>query len=185
MERPVSVTVFGILNIVFGVLGLCGMLVTVVILFSPEMAKDNPALAAMQTIPAYHAFMVVSLGLGTIASLVLIVAGIGLLMSQGWARVLSIIYGWYAVVFGIIGMVFNLVYVIPVMTKNMGNQGNPQAVGAAVGGMIGGVCGGVIGMIFPVVLLVFMYRRNVVAFFRNQQSELIPESWDPPHPPPA
>jgi uncharacterized membrane protein len=82
----------------------------------------------------------------------LIAAGIGLLYLKAWARVLSLGYGWFAIVWGIIGMVVN----VGLITS--GAYGAPRD---AVGGMMGGVFGGLVGLIYPILLIVFMRRPNV------------------------
>jgi hypothetical protein len=50
--------VFGILNLLFGGLGLCGIVMTAAFMFvplNPQMAKDNPALQLMEENAVYLA----------------------------------------------------------------------------------------------------------------------------------
>jgi hypothetical protein len=159
-SRPASLIVFGILNILFGVLGLCGMAGSAA-MFLVELPQDpavpNPVLELLKTDATYRLFMQVSLVLGGLTALVLIVAGIGLLLTKGWGRTLSIGYAWYAIVAAIVGTIVTWTYLIqPTMAAIKDAQG-PAAMGAA-GGLVGGLLGGVFSLIYPVLLLIFMNR---------------------------
>ena len=55
----------------------------------------------------------------------------------------------------------------PLMERANAAGGGPEQAGA-IGGIIGGAFGGCIGLIYPVLLLIFMMRPNVVQAFRDQ-----------------
>ncbi len=74
MERPTSVTVFGILNLVFGVLGLCGMGAALAIQAVPAARVENPIFELADENPVFGAGMAIMTVLGTVATLVLIPA---------------------------------------------------------------------------------------------------------------
>src|SRR5262245_43450327 len=95
MQRPVSVTVFGILNIAFAVLGVFAMIGTIA-LFSLPGASNHPIVKIMQESPAYATWLKLTIPLGLMASVALLVAGIGLLRLKSWGRKLSIGYAIYA-----------------------------------------------------------------------------------------
>jgi hypothetical protein len=97
--------------------------------------------------------------------LVLLAAGIGLLHLKPWARILSMAYAIYAILFGILGMVVNFIFMIQPMLEQARQQQGPEAAGA-IGGAVGGTIGGCFGLIYPVLLLIFMTRPKVVAAFR-------------------
>ncbi len=143
-ERPTSVTVFGILNIVFGSLGLLCMPVGLFAI----LAMPN----AMNTAGSNTVWMLLSGVVGLACTIFLIIAGIGLLYLKAWARKGSLLYGWFAIIWGIIGVAFNVCF----MTSSMG--GSAERV---VPSVIGGVCAGSIGLIYPVLLVIFMHRPNV------------------------
>ena len=79
MQRPASVTVFGVLNIVFGIIGLFGMIFTVITLISPLSSTHNPVLETMRNSPGYAVWMKITTPLGFLACGASIAAGIGLL----------------------------------------------------------------------------------------------------------
>ncbi|HTR42885.1 MAG TPA: hypothetical protein VMH87_14825 [Pseudomonadales bacterium] len=175
MQRPTSVTVFGILNIVFAGLGLCGTAFSVMLFMPSAATANNPVVQIIQSSPAYAAWMKVSLGLGLVVIVALLAAGIGLLNLKPWARTLSIIYAIYTIIMTLVGVVINYFFLIqPMLQKAQGQQG-PEAAGA-IGGAIGGFGGGCIAVIYPILLLIFMTRPHVVAAF-NQST---PQGGPPP-----
>ena len=175
MQRPTSVTVFGILNIVFACFGVFGVLASIAMFYMPANS-NNPVIKIMQENPHYALFMKVSIPLGILTSIALLMAGIGLLSLKNWGRVLSIVYAVYAVVFGIIGMVMNWLFLLRPMLAQASQQQGPEAA-SAIGGAIGGSVGGCLGLIYPILLLIFMFRPNVVAAFQGGQTP------NPPRPP--
>jgi hypothetical protein len=164
MQRPTSVTVFGILNIVFAAFGIFGLIASIALFFMPGNS-NNPVIKIMNENAAYAMWLKVCIPLGVLSCAALLAAGIGLLRLKSWARKLSIGYAIYAIVFGIIGMVVNFIFLIEPMLKEAQNQQGPEAAGA-IGGAIGGSFGGCFGMIYPVLLLIFMMRPTVVAAFQ-------------------
>ncbi|MBL7040746.1 MAG: hypothetical protein ISR77_19085 [Pirellulaceae bacterium] len=128
----------------------------------------NPVVELLKENQAYYVFTMVSMALGFVATVVLGLAGYGLLKMQPWGRQLSIAYGLYAIVSGIVGMIANWVWLIgPLMEQADMAGAGPERAGA-MGGAIGGAFGGCIGLIYPIILLIFMMRSNVVQAFRDQ-----------------
>jgi len=181
MQRPTSVTVFGILNIVFAVFGICGVVGIVTMFMMMGMNLNNPAfqnnptMQAIQDSPVYAAWLKISVVLGLAASSVLLAAGIGLLKLKPWARMLSIAYSIYGIISLIIGTAVNYIFLVQPMLEKVHVDQGPEAAGA-IGGAIGGMFGGCIGIIYPVLLLIFMTRPKVTAAFRPQS----PEAFQPP-----
>lgn len=168
MQRPTSVTVFGVLNIAFAAFGFIGTLASMALFMMPGNSS-NPVLKIMQDSPAYAAWIKVSIPLGLLACGALLAAGIGLMLLKPWARQLTIGYAIYALGFGVIGMVVNFLFLIRPMLQQAREQHGAEAAGA-IGGAIGGSVGGCLGMIYPILLLVFMFRPNVMAAFRPPDS---------------
>lgn len=161
MQRPTSVTVFGILNIVFGALGLICTPFSLALLFVPTESPvmNTPAMAAFNN-PAYRAWTL-SMGVaGMVVAVLLIVAGIGLLQCRPWGRKMSIGYAVYTMVMSLVSAGVSAVW----LTSMAGGaaEGGPQA-GAMLFGGIGGAVGGTcIALIYPIFLLVFMFRPGVI-----------------------
>ena len=169
-QKPTAATVFGILNLLFGGLGLCGIVMTAAIMLvplNPQMTKDNPALQLMEESAVYRTFTQVGLVLGFFATVVLIVAGIGLLTFRPYGRTLSIGYGIYAVVANVLGTIINVVYVFPALLEKANAAGGGPAAAGTYAGIFGGLFGTCLGLIYPVLLLYFMFRPNMVAAFKK------------------
>ena len=169
MERPTSVTTFGILNIAFGALSLLGCISTALMVFGSGSTGNNPALKVLLDNQNYVLWMKISVPLGLVSGVILIVAGIGLLKLKSWARITSIAYSIYAIIFGIVSSVITAMLLLrPLLEQPQINQ-SPEAAGA-IGGAIGGSLGGCFGSIYPILLIIFMTRPKVVAAFRQPPS---------------
>lgn len=165
MERPTSVTVFGILNIVFAALGMFGILMMLTMFSGNFEDLKNPVFKLIHDNPGYALWMKISAGLGLAGSGVLLACGIGLLALQSWARILSIAYSIYTLVLSTVGMVINYICIVqPLIEKAHENPG-PESAGA-LGGAIGGMVGGCVGEVYPILIIIFMFRRNVAEAFR-------------------
>jgi len=164
MQRPTSVTVFGILNIVFAAFGVFGLIASIALFYLPA-DSHNPVIKLIHENPAYALWLKICIPLGVLSCAALLAAGIGLLYLKPWARILSIAYAIYAIVFGIVGMVINFIVMVQPLLEQARQQPGPEAAGA-IGGAIGGTIGGCFGLIYPVLLLIFMTRPKVVAAFR-------------------
>jgi hypothetical protein len=158
-ERPTIVTVFGVLNCVFGGLGIICTPFSILGLFVSDllpMAQQNP----MEIAGGYKIFLLISAIVGICFAAWLLALGIGLLKFKSWARRGSVIYACIAIVWGIAGII------ISVMATTMGWIGPAEGqTPAMIGGMVGGICGGILGMIYPVLLLIFMQSRKVKEAF--------------------
>ena len=167
MQRPTSVTVFGILNLVFGALGLCGTAWSLTMFFGPfakEMAKGNPVLQKMQANPAFGVYSNVSAGLGFVFTLVLLAGGVGLLRMRPWGRTASIVYGVYGIIAAVVGSAVAFLFILAPLLQEA-EKLPPAERAAVIGGVGGGAIGACFGMVYPILLLVFMFRKNVVDAF--------------------
>jgi hypothetical protein len=166
MQRPTSVTVLGVLNIVFGIFGFLAIIVSAISLFAVSSdSTNNPVLQIMRNSPGYAAWMKISIPLGVLVSCVSITAGIGLLKLKSWGRSLSIGYGIYSIVACLLGTVLSYLFIMRPLLEQASQKQGPEAA-ALIGGAVGGTVGSCFGMVYPILLLIFMFRPNVVAAFR-------------------
>jgi MFS family permease len=143
-QRPKAVTVFGILNIVFGGLGLlCTPLGMCATSLMPHFM--NPSGGA-------KAWMLFSFILGVTCAILLLAIGIGLLNLRPWARKWAIGYGWFAIVWTIIGTLISAVL------TTSGAYGYSHD---AAPGVVGGLLGSLVGLVYPILLIVFMRKPHV------------------------
>lgn len=157
--KPASITVFGIINIVWGAFGICGLAGTSAMLFFPfpqDPRFPNPALELLESNQGYRAFLIGSLVVGVVATVILIIAGVGLLKSRRWGRSLSIGWAWYAIASMIIGLIGNWFFLWKPLLADAG-----PGQGAAAAGLLGGILGSVLGFIYPILLHVFLNKQAV------------------------
>jgi hypothetical protein len=174
MPRPTAVTVFGILNIVFGIMGITctpiGLLMSSVsqglLEGIPEAQQMQNPFQEMMSDPAFTTYTYVSTALGMAASAALLAAGIGLLKLRPWGRYISIGYAIYSWLSVILGGIISYYFVYAPMMERMAEEGGPQTapfMGSMVGGMLGGFC---FGLVYPTILFIFMFLPAVKAAFQ-------------------
>jgi hypothetical protein len=142
--------IFGILNIGFGFLDLFFTLFTMFVL--PKLGLSDSAVVKQMNDSAWTK---ITLPLDGLVAVALLVAGIGLLRSQNWARITSIVIGSWQILECVIGAIV------------------AATSGASGLKLIESFLGAVVGLIYPVLLIIFMTRPNIVAAFGPAQA--IPE----------
>lgn len=169
--KPGALTAFGVLNLVFGVIGTCGIGLSALLPYLPQdKSVPNPALELLMQNASYRMYFQVSLGLGFVAVVILIIGGIGLLLARPFGRSLSNAYGVYAIISGIAGMIVSYVLLIqPNLEKVTSDGSDPQVQAALIGGIAGGLLGGCLGEIYPILLLFFINRPKVVAALKRSR----------------
>jgi hypothetical protein len=145
-RKPASILVFGILNIVFASCGLISLPFSIIIC----LTQSNPLFDFAG--PLYKGWTMFSSVIGILATIILLVSGIGLCLTREWARKLAVGYGWFGIVFGSIGVIINIIIFLPRFSEI-----DP----AMFGGAIGGTCGGIIGLVYPVLLIIFLSKEKV------------------------
>jgi hypothetical protein len=177
MQRPTAVTLFGILNVVFGVFALFGVFGVFALQAMNDLTK-NPVVKIMHENPAYATWVKCTIPLSLVSFALLTASGIGLLGLREWARKLAIGYAIYGILLDIAVAFANYHFVFrPLFAKISESNGSsdPAMMGGAIGAGIGGLMGGVFGLIYPVLLLVFMMRKEIIAAFRPpQQPPVLP-----------
>ena len=146
--KPAAVTVFGVLNCVFGGMG---------ILFAPiSIFRLILGSRTMEIVWGYKICLFISSFVGIGFSAWLLSLGIGLLKLKGWARRGSIIYSLIAIVWHIASSVLYLV------ALSLGWL--TMAKGQLLAVVVGIFCffG---GLIYPILLMIFMQTTKVKRAF--------------------
>lgn len=167
-EPPVAVKLCGVLNLVFGIYGILstgGSLVFLVVAQSADsdLMGTNSAGNGTLNLGTYH--WVSSVGAGLL-SVVLILAGVGLLRKRVSGRTLSIGYSVLNLVFLAGSLVFVAIYVVPPAWESLDTLENGQDVGL-VATASAGLLGSCFGMIYPICLLICMNLRSVKQCLRS------------------
>jgi hypothetical protein len=176
-ERPVSVTLFGILNIGYGLFGLFGPLLSRADAKLQEAFTDLGTSAAGGLVNSISAFMdalyhnplyivwnQITVPLNFMASLLMVAAGVGLLLLKNWARLTSIGLGVYKTILAILnGAVFCLA-LREILAKT--TQGGGALVVIIL--ILAGLVEAVLTLVYPILLLYFMARPKMVQAFQRE-----------------
>jgi hypothetical protein len=145
--RPTSLTVFGVLNIVFALLSMLCLPFNIL----SATAGGGPLGEMLGR--GFRTWLLFSHTLQFVMSAMLLVLGVGLLRCAEWARKGTVVYGWFAIVYGIAGTIAT----VSMLASHLHGVGAAEAP-VLIGGLIGGVAGGLGGLVYPVLQIVFMQR---------------------------
>ena len=211
-QRPTSILVLAILHLVAGGIGIFGSCYSVVMLaasgasssstpavtVSPTGPQGRPAAPAPPSasqilkyyeehVPGYKAFTFAGLAVSTVLDLMLLTSGIGLLLMQPWARILSLIYAPLSILFHVLSFTYQLAFLMPAthdLFEGMSALGPIGPVMAAVTDI--GFIFGLLVVIYPIVVLFILLRRSTVAAFRGEAPRQPDEEFpDDPYSPDA
>ena len=178
MRRPAAVTVFGVLNIIFGALKLIAAPAWILALVFRErwlalLPQGEPQVEPfrnMMTDANFLATTYLMTGVGIVSAAVLLASGIGLLRLRPWARYAAIGWGVYDCLATAIGTIVSYHLFAGPMFESMGG---PLAAELAVEMM-----GTSISLLHPALLIVFMFMPSVKAAFEPGWGEPppLPES---------
>jgi len=170
-QRPASLTVFAILNLVFGGLGLlcnvCGLASLAITPMLQKMAAQQQAQVGNKggfdpqelqrhmeaNIPAYVPFQWGQITLGMILSVALIIGGIGLLRMSPAAKWVCAGYAVVTISYQVGSMAFTLAFINPVMNDWMKSKGVQVPMEFFA---VASIIGGLVGMTYSLVLLIFI-----------------------------
>jgi len=145
--KPGSIKVFGILNVVFGAIGLIcggfGFLTLMVMQSSSDMGNAIQSAMSAQYSGGYMTAVI-----GLLLNIFLLTCGIGLLKERNWGRTWSLGYAVLGIIHTVGGAIGAVIFA----------QAGPAAMGAGFGAIIGTA----IGVIYPICILIFLTRPNVV-----------------------
>jgi hypothetical protein len=203
--RPTPVSVIAYLHIIFAGLWLfifvCAGVLLVVFynfLHSPaqgpatKQAEELEMLKGVlratfesmgRHIPYFWEIQIAQTILSVVLTLVLLVAGIGLLGMKPWARVASIVYGVVAILEKFAELAFTIAYVLPAQAKINEDVRNsllnslppgvnpPTTTSNPLLESASSFAGSLIALIYPVVVLIIMLLPGVTAAFRRPVDE--------------
>jgi hypothetical protein len=181
VERPASVLVFGILSIVFGAIMICCC--TPYSVFGHMASSLGLQQPNLLSTPLLRTISIAGLVCGFFLAIWELMSGIGLVRSRPWGRALSIGYGYVAILFVAARTVVAILFVSPEMQKAAQSFPDPviRDVMAFMPAFI--LLGTCFALIYPVLLLIFMHRRNVKEYFAAVAAA--DASGQPLHPPEA
>ena len=144
--RPAALTVFGVLHLVFGGLGLLCFHFSLLI---SAAAHLDPRL---QMSDAYRQWMFMNTLVSLVWAAAEVALGIALLKVREWGRVGSLIYGWFHIAWTPLASVITFVMVL---------HGALGPVRRVMPGAILGVLFGLVTLAYPILLVIFMSKSAV------------------------
>ncbi len=187
IHEPASIKVFGIMHLVIAAYGvLTGLFSLVSTLFFQGMSQSlmsgsipgGPSggaqeKAMLEYMNELKPFTYGSLAFSLCLTVMLIIAGIGLLKSRDLGRVMSIRYAWASIVTKVIGVAYTIAFVMPA-TKRMTDtlyQGLPGAMGNTMGSVMqySPLFSILVTFTYPVVVLFMMNHDKVRQYLAGRQ----------------
>ena len=194
-KRPTSLTVMGVLGIVFSGLGLLGVLGSCAGSFclqsvygnllktlssrSAESLSDGTAgllSTARQFIQIMTAYMIIVAAAGLVTGIIGLIGSIGLVSDKRWSKGLCTAYACLLFGTGIGGTVANVVFLNPLLEKFMDAARSYVSSAAMYGNpfygvyepgfqLVSSVAGGILGCVFPALMLVFINTPKAKIYF--------------------
>ncbi len=152
---PASIKVFGILNVIFGVIGFCGIAAGAISLLFLGWASQHPDFGnevRQQMSESHLLFAQIMIFPSFALNVLLFIGGIGLLRNKKWGQKYSITYGIliiFQAVINAIGTTF--------LTNNAGQ-------------IITAYAGGAFTLVFAICILYFLSRANVIEALKTTTS---------------
>ena len=182
---PTAVLVIAILHFIGGGLGLLGSVCGLAVQgasggkmfsgFGGQQAGQADLQAKLEKnlnekVPAYKAVQIGSLVINLVLSILMIAGGIGLLQLMAWGRTVSIVYALLSILNHIFTVIYAFAFSVPAaraIFQDLIGQ-DPQAqpfVSIVEVAMTGGVIVGALFVIYPIIVLIVMFRPAVVRAF--------------------
>lgn len=192
-KRPVLISTLGILNIVFGSLGLltnvccapAGLFVSSAmsnVQLPQQAGQPAPTMPTneLNKIPEYFAFQCASIVVSALTGGLLLASGIGFLKMKQWGRAAGICYAIIGIVWGVIAWIVTQKYIFPAvetMMQNMGKQAGPNNPFVNTQGIMRLMMtfGLVFNFVYPTAVLIVMLLPAVK---RGLEGKIDP-SWEP------
>ena len=165
-DRSERLVLMGFVQILVGC--LCGLMAVMMVAVSlvglMPRAPQGPSLNMQTMVPA----MVFYLALAVVMTWL----GIGLVRARRWAWTLTVVVSWMWLIFGLIGFVFFLFGVGPMMLSSVAQQGTvPREVILAMV-IVSGVFAACIYIVLPGVFLVVCHHESVRATCQRRDPKI-------------
>lgn len=127
---------------------------------------------SMESGPAFHAVQIGTVVIDLAISITMIVSGMGLLQLRPWGRLLSIVYAVISIGLKLFEAVYAFAYTIPevnefLKTHTASSTEEQFAFSFMRMLAIGSPIVQLVCMIYPIIVLVIMFRPSVAAAFRS------------------
>ncbi len=148
--RPASVTVFGVLNIIFASLTLICTPVAIITIFMPSQSSRAGSIDPNAVATGWLLFTAL---LGMICSAIQLASGIGLLNLKKWARQWAVRLSYFGIGWGFFAIIINIILTL---TGAFGYQQDyvPTAIIMDFFMLF-------VGLIYPILLIIFLSKSHI------------------------
>jgi hypothetical protein len=173
MKKPKTFMLAGVGLLVMGIFHLIGVLMNVAISAIPAMRAQNPAFMLMDENPDYALVHYASTALNVVLGGIGILAGIGLIKSKNWGRLLGIAWAVITILGAPLGFWVTNKYMAPAMRTQMEQaktQGlDPELMTKVTGALA--IAGGIFWIAVCIVIIVFLARPKMKSWCRLQENQ--------------
>lgn len=162
-SKPLSLTVVGILNLVFGVIGLLTTATSYKLYSTPLETQAGLLPDLLRHDPFYASCMRILIIPSTLMVLAQVVSGIGLFQAREGARRLAIFCGIYGVLAGIVVGWLTVEHLMPFTIEETLKTVKEPAVAEMTRSIarVSGIVGAALGLLYPVLVIIFLRRKKV------------------------
>ena len=167
-EKPKAIKVFGILNVIFGGLGLLGtciglgaiLAITSGLIPVPD-GQSNPAFVLQEENAFLYFYNILSAAFALLFTIVLLTSGIGVLRHKRWGRTTGLAWVAYCVLSTIVVSVVTWTHIYPyqLATMDEATAAVPNMEAILMGGMIFGNVVSVGYLIYPGLFVFFSSKQ--------------------------
>ena len=163
---PIAQIIFGVVNILFGFIGLAGSLIALRIYFTPLEGQTGPIPELMRANSFYASSMRILAIPAILYGLAQFISGIGLVRSREWARKLALCAALYAIPVAAFTSFLNLQIIIPFTTeytlRTLPTPTDPQFIPLMTTMMkASGMMNSTLFLLYPILLIIFLTRPKV------------------------
>jgi hypothetical protein len=162
-ERPTSVTVFAVINLILAGLGVLGFIFWLLTLLEliPTSTEGNPAAALMENSEGYQLFTHFASVMGLLATILIMSASIGMFSLKPWARPATIGWGVYSILMTVVASAVNYLIIFGPLLEDLNG---PERIGIVVAVVFTVVIGAVFIGYFLLMIFMLTRPRVVEAF---------------------
>jgi hypothetical protein len=184
-KLPTGLLVIAILHFVGGGLGLAGSLCGLALQgasggkmfsgFGGQQAgqagvEEKLEKTLEEKVPAYQTVHVGRIVVDLVLSTLMIASGIGLLQTMAWGRSLSIVYALLSILNHLFSLIYDLAFTVPatraIFEELVGQDPTLQTFVSFMEAVVtGGVIVGALFVVYPIIVLIVMFRPSVVRAF--------------------
>ena len=135
LVKPKVIKVFGVLNVIFGGLGLLGTCIGLVAILAlttfdliPIPEGNNAAFVTQEENAFLYFYNIISAAVALLFAIVLLVSGIGLLKHKKWGRTTGLAWAAYCVLATIVVSVVTWTHIYPYQLETLANNEATAAV---------------------------------------------------------